>query len=44
MNREKRRKAQGEGEASDTIEEVSAVSVSAAKRAWARADKRVVAA
>ena len=36
VNRGKRRKAQGAGEAPDTIEEFTEVSASAAKRAWAR--------
>ena len=36
VNRGKRRKAQGEGEAPDTIAEFRDVSASAAKRAWAR--------
>ena len=36
VNRGKRRKAQGEGEAPDTIEEFRDVSASAAKRALAR--------
>ena len=40
-NRGKRRKAQGEGEAPDTIEEFNVVSASAAKRAWARLTKQV---
>jgi len=40
-SRGKRRKAQGEGEAPDTIEEVNEVSASAAKRAWARLIKQV---
>ena len=41
MNRVKRRKAQGEGEASDSIEEFSEIPASAAKCAWARQIKQV---
>jgi hypothetical protein len=40
VNRGKRRKAQIEGEAPDSIEEFSEIPASAAKRAWARLIKQ----
>jgi hypothetical protein len=41
VSRGKRRTAQGEGEAPDTIEEFSEIPASTAKRAWARLIKQV---